>query len=83
MWTKRARDRMACGREEGQALPERSDRWGMEPYRTSASRAGAARMQAGGGGWHEVQNAIHCMARSGGGWRMLPKDFPPWQTVYW
>jgi hypothetical protein len=21
--------------------------------------------------------------RSGGGWRMLPKDFPPWQTVYW
>jgi transposase len=23
------------------------------------------------------------MARSGGGWRMLPQDFPPWQTVYW
>jgi transposase len=23
------------------------------------------------------------MARSGGGWRMLPKDFGPWQTVYW
>ena len=23
------------------------------------------------------------MARSGGGWRMLPKDFPPWPTVYW
>src|SRR5437763_10400665 len=23
------------------------------------------------------------MARSGGGWRMLPRDFPPWQTVYW
>jgi hypothetical protein len=23
------------------------------------------------------------MARSGGSWRMLPKDFPPWQTVYW
>ena len=23
------------------------------------------------------------MVRSGGGWRMLPKDFPPWQTVYW
>jgi len=21
------------------------------------------------------------MARSGGGWRMLPKDFPPWQMV--
>ena len=31
----------------------------------------------------EVLNAIRYMARSGGGWRMLPKDFPPWQTVYW
>jgi transposase len=25
--------------------------------------------------------AIRTMTRSGGGWRMLPKDFPPWQTV--
>ena len=31
----------------------------------------------------EVLNAIRYMTRSGGGWRMLPKDFPPWQTVYW
>ena len=31
----------------------------------------------------EVLNAIRYMALSGGGWRMLPKDFPPWQTVYW
>jgi transposase len=31
----------------------------------------------------EVLNAIRTMTRSGGGWRMLPKDFPPWQTVYW
>ena len=31
----------------------------------------------------DVLNAIRYMARSGGGWRMLPKDFPPWQTVYW
>jgi transposase len=31
----------------------------------------------------EVSNAIRYMARSGGGWRMLPRDFPPWQTVYW
>jgi putative transposase len=28
-------------------------------------------------------NTIRYMARSGGGWRMLPNDFPPWQTVYW
>jgi Putative transposase of IS4/5 family (DUF4096) len=25
----------------------------------------------------EVLNAIRYMARSGGGWRMLPRDFPP------
>ena len=31
----------------------------------------------------EVLNAIRYMARSGGGWRMLPRDFPSWQTVYW
>ena len=30
----------------------------------------------------EVLNAIRYMARSSGGWRMLPRDFPPWQTVY-
>jgi transposase len=28
-------------------------------------------------------NAIRYMARSGGGWRMLPTNFGPWQTVYW
>ena len=31
----------------------------------------------------EVLNAIRYMTRTGGGWRMLPKDFPPWQMVYW
>ena len=30
-----------------------------------------------------VLDAIRYMAQSGGGWRMLPNDFPPWQTVYW
>lgn len=31
----------------------------------------------------EVLNAIRYMARSGGGWRMLPIHFGPWQTIYW
>lgn len=31
----------------------------------------------------EVLNALRYLTRSGGGWRMLPKDLPPWQTVYW
>jgi transposase len=30
-----------------------------------------------------IVNAIRYMARSGGGWRMLPNNIPPWQTVYW
>jgi len=31
----------------------------------------------------EVLNAIRYLVRTGCGWRMLPQDFPPWQTVYW
>lgn len=30
----------------------------------------------------EILNAIRYMARSGGGWRMLPVHFGPWETVY-
>lgn len=31
----------------------------------------------------EVLDALRYLARTGGGWRMLPNDFRPWQTVYW
>jgi transposase len=31
----------------------------------------------------EMLNAIRYMARSGGGWRMLPTNFGPWQAVHW
>lgn len=31
----------------------------------------------------EIINAIRYLVRTGCGWRMLPKDFPPWETVYW
>jgi putative transposase len=30
----------------------------------------------------EVVNAVFYLSRGGCSWRMLPKDFPPWQTVY-
>src|SRR5262245_35617906 len=30
----------------------------------------------------EVVNALFYHDRAGGGWRMLPHDFPPWSTVY-
>jgi putative transposase len=31
----------------------------------------------------EVVNGIFYVLRSGIPWRFLPKDFPPWQTVYY
>ena len=31
----------------------------------------------------EILNAIRYLARTAGGWRMLPNHFGPWQTVYW
>ena len=30
----------------------------------------------------EVVNAVICALRSGCAWRLLPRDLPPWQTVY-
>lgn len=30
----------------------------------------------------DVLDAIFYVDRAGGAWRMLPGDFPPWQTVY-
>lgn len=32
--------------------------------------------------YREIMNGIFYVLRSGGSWRMLPKDLPPWQTVY-
>jgi putative transposase len=31
----------------------------------------------------EVLNAIFYVLKSGCPWRLLPKDFPPWESVYW
>jgi putative transposase len=30
----------------------------------------------------EIVDAILYVLRAGGAWRLLPHDFPPWQTVY-
>jgi putative transposase len=32
--------------------------------------------------YREILNAIFYIVRSGEAWRLLPHDFPPWQTVY-
>lgn len=33
--------------------------------------------------FREILNAIFYVMRSGIEWRMLPHDFPPWQTIYY
>jgi putative transposase len=30
----------------------------------------------------EIVNALFYHSRAGGSWRLLPHDFPPWETVY-
>jgi putative transposase len=51
----------------------------IEPFLPRPARKGRRRETD----LREVMNAIRYLARTGCGWRMLPKDFPPWQTVYW
>ena len=31
----------------------------------------------------EVLDAVFYVLKSGCPWRLLPRDFPPWETVYW
>jgi putative transposase len=31
----------------------------------------------------KILNAIFYVLKSGCAWRLLPRDFPPWETVYW
>jgi transposase len=45
------------------------------PDSRSGGRPGSANM-------HEVMNGIFYVLRGGIPWRFLPKEFPPWQTVY-
>lgn len=59
------------------------DQWGrLEPFLPkpkSGTRKGGrpATTQL-----RDVVDAIFYHLRAGGAWRMLPHDFPPWQTVY-
>ncbi|WP_254229624.1 transposase [Wolbachia pipientis] len=45
----------------------------FEPKKTGRSRKYSIRT---------IINAIRYMMRTGCQWRQLPKDFPPWKTVY-
>ena len=51
----------------------------IEPLIPPAKTGGRPREQD----MREIVNAIFYLLRAGCSWRMLPHDFPPWQTVYY
>jgi putative transposase len=82
MWTREARGRMAAIERKTKRYPSdlTDEEWvRVAPLLPKPARRGRKPEVD----LREVLNAIRYMTRSGGGWRMLPKDFAPWQTVYW
>jgi transposase len=82
MWTPKSRARMAKIEQKTKRYPSdlTDEEWSaIAPLLPKPGRKGRRRAID----LREVLNAIRYLVRSGGGWRMLPKDFPPWQTVYW
>jgi putative transposase len=82
MWTRANRGRMAKIERKTKRYP--TDLTDEEWERIAVFLPKPAkRGRKPGVDMREVLNAIRYIARAGCGWRMLPKDFPPWQTVYW
>ncbi len=50
----------------------------VAPYLPAVSDTGRPRKHA----WRTILNAIFYMVHGGCTWRMLPVNFPPWQTIY-
>lgn len=77
MWTPTTRGRMADIAKKTKRYPTdlTDEEWAcIQPFLPGARRSG----RPVGTDLREVLNAIRYLARSGGGWRLLPKDFPPW-----
>ena len=59
------------------------DQWDrLAPYLPRPKSGGPKGGRPRAADLREVVNALFYHARAGGGWRMLPHDFPPWPTVY-
>lgn len=50
----------------------------LPPVHEPGPRRGRRRIHS----YREIMNGIFYILRSGGSWRMMPIDLPPWQTVY-
>jgi putative transposase len=76
MWAPATRGRMAVIAKKTKRYPTNltHEEWSrIQPFLAGGAKTGR-RVETD---LREVLNAIRYMARSGGGWRMLPKDFPP------
>jgi transposase len=82
MWTQEQRVRHKVVRKERRGYPtDISDKeWKlMEPLLPAPARTGRPRKTD----LRQIINALRYLVRSGCEWRMLPNDFPPYQTVYY
>ncbi len=80
MWTKEHRARQAAFERRSYPIDLTDEEWEqIKPFLP----APAGRGRPPKADLREVLNAIRYMARSGGGWRMLPVHFGPWQTISW
>ena len=50
----------------------------IQPYLPSEAKTGRPREHS----WRVILNSILYILQGGCSWRLLPKDLPPWQTVY-
>jgi putative transposase len=51
----------------------------LEPHMSPPSRLGRPRVHT----LRLILDAIFYVLKSGCPWRLLPRDFPPWESVYW
>jgi putative transposase len=82
MWTAERRARAAARAKQLKRYPSdlTDQEWAlMAPLMPGAASVGRRRSVD----FREIMNAIRYPVRSGCEGRMLPHDFPPWQTVYW
>ena len=50
----------------------------IRPYLPATAQTGRPREHS----WRMILNSIFYILQSGCAWRMLPKEMPPWKTVY-
>jgi len=82
MWTRKTRARAAKIEKKTKRYSTdlTDEEWSqIAPLMPAAAKTGRPRDIE----LREVVNAIRYLVRTGCGWRMLPKDFPPWPSVYW